>query len=72
MPKKDGRRPSKSRFKLKINCDIAKILKALAPVIIALTVIKSGGGFPQLVSTPLDASVTIASPFTAALGELAS
>ena len=64
MPKKDGRRPSKSKFELKVICDIAKILKALAPVILALIVLKSGGGFPRLVSTPLEASATSGSLFT--------
>jgi hypothetical protein len=61
VPKKVKRSPGKARVEVRINCDIAKILGALVPALLAVMFLKTGGERPPLAPKPSE-RVALAAP----------
>ena len=61
MPKKVKRSPGKARVEVRVNCDIAKILGALVPALLAVMFLKTGGEHPPLAPKPSE-RVALAAP----------
>lgn len=61
VAKKVKRRRANWNVNVRITCDIAKVLRILAPTLLALILLRSGGAFHRLVSAPLEASAVTAS-----------